>query len=236
MKTSSAWRIMLIVGLIACAAPARADDGAIEAVGGAVRAVRPHPTIEMVSERVRAKLRADRVEVDCVFYMRNHGPATKVTVGFPCASNGDVPGPTPFKSFHSYVDGQPVAVQVLPDSTKEIYADRGSWWVKDVSFASDQTRCLRETYVAEPGRSTDLGALSFEYILWTGATWAGPIGVADIDIQFEEPIANAATATPPPTSRTKSRLKWHLTNLEPVLGSDSARIDVYWRVSQKPTD
>jgi hypothetical protein len=223
----------LFFGFLVSARPAHADDAAIEAVGGAVRAIQAHPTIEMTSERVRAKLRRDRIVVDCVFYLHNHGPATRVTVGFPCASEGDVPGATPFDEFHSSVDGKPAAIRVLPDSTKEVYADKGSWWVKEVSFEAGQTRCLRETYVAKPGTSVDLSSRSFEYILWTGSSWAGPIGVADIDVQFDEPVASGATARPEPTSRNKSHLLWHFTKIDPGPASDFARIDVNWVVKTK---
>lgn len=217
----------LLVGLgLLVSRPAMSDDGAIEAVGGAVRAMRNHPTIEMTAEFVHATVSADRVEVECVFWLRNRGPATHVTVGFPCESSGDVPEATPFKEFHSYLDGHEIAVRVLPDSSRR--GDSvGSWWVKDIAFAGHETKCVRNTYVAEPGTNVDLGYRGFEYILWTGASWFGPIGIADIVITFEGGGANAATAMPPPTARTKSELSWHFVNLEP---DDTRYIEVGWHV------
>jgi hypothetical protein len=206
----------------------RADDGAIEAVGGAVRAMRDHPTIEMVAEYVHVRLAPGSADVECVFVLLNRGPATTVTVGFPCASGGaDVTKPVPFKEFHSYVDGRPVDVRVLHDSTNQMHSEFGSWWVKDVSFAANEMKSIRNTYVAEPGISVP-DYHWFEYILETGGSWAGTIRSADIVVTLNG-ITDLQAVRPTPTSRTNSELRWHFQNLEPNEESGADRIEIWWR-------
>ena len=139
---------------LAGAAIAWADDGSIEAVSGAVRTMKPQVTIEMESEFVHLRVQPGRLEAECVFVLHNHGPATKVTVGFPSQSSGaDVNRATPFESFRSFVDGAPAPVRELPDSSFSGAESFGSWWVKEVAFAPDQRRCIRDLYVARPGSS-----------------------------------------------------------------------------------
>jgi hypothetical protein len=60
-----------------------ADDGSVETVGGAVRLMKDHGSIRMVSEVVRARVSPEKIEVDCIFVMRNEGSADTVLVGFP---------------------------------------------------------------------------------------------------------------------------------------------------------
>src|SRR5262245_46385068 len=184
----------VLLALLASAA-AWADDGAIEAVGGAVRAMRAQPTVEMTAEYVHARVSPDRVRVDCVFWLHNRGPATTVTIGFPCASDGDVDGKASFPDFRSFVDGQPTTITVLPDSIRQIHHDYGSWYVKKVSFSPNETKCVRDEYTAEPGSDVD-GHYWFEYILETGATWSGSIGHCDIVVSPEGISADSMTALP----------------------------------------
>ena len=223
-------RFAVVLLVCLAPAPARADDGAIEAVGGAVQAMRSHKTIAMESEFVHARVSPDSVRVECLFVLHNRGPATRVTIGFPCRSSGaDVDHATPFRWFRSYVDGAPVQVRELPDSTLQSYGDFGSWWVKEVAFASGQTRTLRETYVAEPGMSYP-NDHSFEYVLETGATWAGPIGSGDIVVTLEGiPPDSVDSANPKPTSQSPGEFRWHFTNLEPDIDSGWQTIMLIWK-------
>ncbi len=222
--------IISLSALLSIAWAAWADDGSIEAVSGAVRAMKPHATIEMESEFVHLRVQPNRLEAECVFVLHNHGPATRVTIGFPSRSSGaDVNRATPFESFRSFVDGAPVPARELPDSSFSGAESFGSWWVKEVAFGRDQRRCVRDLYVARPGSSYP-DTYWIEYVLETGATWAGPIGVADIVLTLDGvPSKSITSIDPKPTSRSDHEIRWHFENIEPDLDSGLALITLRWR-------
>jgi hypothetical protein len=216
--------------VLASTCVAFADDGGIEAVGGAVRAMRAYPTITLEYEFVRARVKPHEVTVECVFVLQNRGPAIRATVGFPSRSSGvDTQRSVPFKSFNSWVDGAPVTVRELPDSALQSDENFGSWWVKDVDFARDQRRTLREVYVAEPGMSYP-DHHWFEYVLETGATWAGPILSGDVVVTLEGiPPGSVSDASPKPTSHSPGEYRWHFTRLEPDIDSGWQTITLGWK-------
>ncbi len=216
--------------LCPCApAPVLADDGAIEAVGGAVHALRAQPSITMIAEYVHAWLSPEQVKVESIFFLRNRGPATVVTVGYPNLSSGaDVLRAVPFRTFSSFVDGVPVQTRELPDSTHVSYGDFTSWYVKEVAFQAGEVKCLRNEFTAPTGFGLP-NYRSFQYILETGSTWADPIGVGDIVVDVSGLGAGRLDGVDPkPTSRTSSELRWHFTNLEPDKASGFSQIHVTW--------
>jgi hypothetical protein len=84
-------RVILTVGVLTTgivAPRADADDGSVETVGGAVRLMRAHSSVRMVSETVKARVTRDIAEVDCEFVMRNEGATDTVLVGFPDGDMG----------------------------------------------------------------------------------------------------------------------------------------------------
>src|SRR5439155_18164563 len=90
---------------------AAADDGSVWTVGGAVRLMKNHGSVRMVSETVRARVSTEVIEVDCVFTMKNEGTADTVLVGFP---DGPIDEPG-ISSFHSWVDGVAMKCRREPD-------------------------------------------------------------------------------------------------------------------------
>lgn len=229
-----AWFLIAVLSIFAPAASA--DDGGISAVGGAVRPLGRSVAVSMESEYVHARIRQDSASVECVFVLVNHGPATTISVGFPCASSGaDADSSSArFDFFRSFVDGREVAVRVLPDSTHQAYGDFRTWWVKNVRFERGQRRTLCEVYSARPGSSLP-NYRWFSYTLATGSTWRGPIGVGDVVFTLEGIAPDSVTdVSPPPTSRTPLELRWHFENLEPTLGSDYAVLSVGWNDPRTP--
>jgi hypothetical protein len=86
----------------------------------------------------------------------------------------------PFDHFRSFVDGAEV-------SCVRTAGHGGSggaiehWWVKTVTFGAGETRIVRDVYRAPVGGhiGDSLGAHDqFEYTLYTGSSWSGPIGAA----------------------------------------------------------
>jgi len=179
--------LALFAGVVCFAATGWGDDGAIEGVGGAMHAMRGHPSIVMESETVDVAISPKGADVKCLFLFRNDGPATAVKMGFPERGWGDVDyeHPTGFLSFRSWVDEKPV-----PTKTEGYNAGRSTgmwerWRTKVVDFSAGQTRRVEVQYRDKLGKNID-GSAFFEYIFTTGASWKGKIGHAKLTIRFKD--------------------------------------------------
>jgi hypothetical protein len=214
------WLLLLGIGN----PPAVADDGAMYGVGGSLALMKGHPTVRMVSEEV--KIRLPEAEVEAQFVLRNEGPATWVTIGFPETGGGaDFPGTdqSSFTGFRSTVDGKPVRVSRVIESRGGGMSDYHFWWVKRVHFARGQTRVVVNRYTGELGFDSG-GHRSFTYVLKTGASWKGSIGRARITCDVTG-LKGAAPLTFRPEGgiRTGDRITWDLRDLNP-----NEDIDLYW--------
>jgi len=208
-----------------------ADDGAIEAYGGSVAPMVEHPTIRLSAEFVHVRIRPDDYEVECVFFLENDGPAATVTMGFPNFSGGaDVEAVSRFSFFVSFVDKDSVSVTLLPDSAHSSYGDYWGWYTKTVEFAEGQTRCVRNVYSSSPGFSAS-GDQWIEYVLWSGSTWAGPIGVADIVVTLDSTMVTTDSLSIEPSGYglSPNEIRWHFTEFEPEGSSGNGVIRVSWR-------
>ena len=210
--------------------PAPADDGYIRAVGGTIELLEEHPSIHLRSEFVHSWVSNDEVRVECVFFLHNDGPATAVTIGFPNHSSGaDVNDNARFDSFRSYVDGVGVEVEHRIDEEHQRYGNYRSWWVKSVTFDAQETKCIRNVYAAKPGHSVP-NHRSFEYVLETGYSWAGPIEVADLVVTLEGiPVDSLESVTPKRYSQSGNEIRWHLSHPGESNSSRIPGIHVGWR-------
>jgi len=180
--------LALAAGVVCLAATGWGDDGAVEGVGGAMHAMRAHPSIVMQSETVDAVISAKGADVKCVFTFRNEGPATTVKMGFPEQGWGDIDyeHATGFSSFRSWVDGKPV-----PTRTEGGKVDRSAgsgwkrWRTKVVRFGAGQTRHVKVRYEEKLGEISG-GERFFTYMLSTGASWKGKIGRAKLTVRFRD--------------------------------------------------
>ena len=158
--------------------------------------------------------------------MQNHGPADTVLVGFPDESHTDGQGAA-MSSFRSWVDG----VEVRCDSVRaavDVFGSWTRWWTKRVYFAGGATRTIRDHYLAAPGLTVD-GTQSFEYILLTGASWAGTIGSADITVSLDGIDSSWIRYADPKPHVDGRTLRWSFKDFEPGASELSpARIDVAW--------
>lgn len=165
---------------------ADADDAAVQGVGGAMEAMREHPSVVMQSECVEARVSPAGADVHCIFIFRNQGPATDVKMGFPERGGGDidVDHPQGFRSFRCWVDGKPAQTKIEgfrverkgPTSWKR-------WRTKDVRFGTGQTRRVEVRYQDNMGEISD-GSRFFVYQMRTGASWKGSIGRARVTADF----------------------------------------------------
>lgn len=200
--------------VLAIPLPVHADDGAMFGVGGSLALMKGHPSIRMVSEEVRIALPS--TEVEAKFILRNEGPATWVTIGFPESGGGTdytPDGSSHLQDFHSTVDGERVRVSRISGGKEE--SGYSYWWVKRVHFSKGQTRTIVNRYTGGEGYDST-GSHHFSYVLKTGASWRGPIGHARIicDISGLKDL-HFTSASPDGYRRSGDQLIWDLRNFEP---------------------
>jgi hypothetical protein len=216
------------LGLAAAASPAAANDTSVEAVGGTVSLRDGAPGISLQAEYVRARLfpESDSLYVECLFYLHNSGETRDLTVGFPEETMGVVgESPVPFLFFRSYRNGVELQATRHPGKGGGDAGSRG-WWTKQVTFPTGDTTVIRDVYAARPGtRAPDLRL--FSYTLWTGKTWDGPIGSADIVVSVAGASPGLALAARPGGyAFSDGEYRWHFRDFEPAdsLGS----VEVTW--------
>lgn len=224
----------LFAALLGFAALASANDGAITGVGGTVELLDEHPSISLVAEHVGVKInhRSGSVRVECLLVLTNSGEAGTVRIGFPETFGGDT-GPRPFKFFKSTVNGEPIeCTRVAAPSAAE--RPERYWWIKQVSFGAGETLVIRDEYASDAGYSIgdkDGRWRSFEYTLATGASWAGPIEVATVTIEFEDcdPTWYPTDISQDPDFSGECEYTWRFRRIEPG-SSGPPYIQVAWRM------
>lgn len=241
--------LSMAVGLVgADTVTAVADDGRVETVGGAVRLMKTQSSIRMVSETVKARVTPDLVEVDCEFVMKNEGPADTVLVGFPDGTLGPYLGggeEHEIVSFQSWVDGVEVKCKRVPDAAG-VNASVGSWWTKRVVFRAGAARRIRNRYAVSPswhpmmpdaeGRDSTAGHQAFRYILWTGSSWKGTIGAAEIVATLEGIPLERVSSTSSEAQRSGRTYRWTFRDFEPGSGGAPESVELGWRVPRSGED
>ena len=189
----------LILTSLALSSIALADDGAMS-FGGSPRLLTTHPSVRMARERVVVTVKPQGYHVDALFVFKNDGPGCKVRMGFPDQGvgadetsfdemNAEAKAhgrkPTPFvglEHFKSWVDGRETATQLVADDGAK------SWHVKTVDFPAHGTRQVRVVYDAEGGGITEggPGVEQASYVMHTGASWKGTIGLAELVVRFPQ--------------------------------------------------
>lgn len=239
-------RVVLTAGVLTTGVVvprAVADDGSVETVGGAVRLMKAHSSIRMVSETVKARVTRDFAEVDCVFVMKNEGATDTVLVGFPDGDMGPYRGggeEYEIEAFRSWVDGVEIQCRRVPAAEAQIPASTvGSWWTKVVVFPAGAVRRIRNQYAVRPTWHPNLleseadsiaGDLTFRYILWTGASWKGPIGRADLAVTLEGIPPERVIRTTPAAQQVGRTFRWTFRDFEPGSGDEPDGVELAWRV------
>jgi len=209
---------LLVFLLFTLAAPALADDTAIQGVGGAVSAMEEHPSVVMEEMEVAIDLYPHRAEVECGYLFRNTGPAVTVRMGFPEGGNqaGRSKHPAGFTTFHTTVDGKSVPTRIEGFTVSPHSGEWQRWRVKAVSFAAGQTRRVTVQYTAPLGIwSTGEGKL-FRYEVRTGSSWNGPIGSAKMLLRGHYDPDRGWLRAPAHFRRTgPTAFEWTARDLEP---------------------
>jgi hypothetical protein len=229
--------IWIGVGLIAalCAGSVLAGDAAMSDVsGGSVQLMDRKPSnVRMVSESVDMKLGAWGAKtgwpvfVRCQFFLKNNGPATDVTVGFPEHLTASYDGALgeKIKNFKSWVDGTPAVTKythLIPPKRKHVHEkqDYKAWYVAKVHFDAGQTRRVDDVYSSRlggydrPGWPCNQNLMG--YTLQTGASWQGTVGSAVVKADLSD-VGNFfdITAWPKGFARLGNVYTWKMTDFTP---------------------
>jgi len=234
MPPGRRWKVVFaifisIIGLLfAAAGPLPADDGAIEAEGGAFRLMDEHTSVEMVSERVVADLSPGGAEVDCTFVFKNTVDATTVKMGFPeegWNSGGLLEDTDGFTQFTTWVDGEEVPT-TIEKAPPRVGGAMLRWRAKTVQFDAGQERTVRVRYGGPLGGDSS-GFAFFPYTLYTGASWKGPIGQVEVIINHSDlPEYWEVRAHPEGYIEKDNSIAWRWENLEPEPGISTGRLFV----------
>lgn len=220
-------------GWIALVAALRvgADDGYHAGVRGSPAVMSEHPTVSMLAERVDVWLPERRVEAQFVF--RNHGPDTTVRMAFPEEAyiDGTLDGraDSQLDYFRTWVDGVrvPTSIERDPSSGGQF---RLLWHTKRVHFRRGQTRTVVDHYRGGKQGTSD-GRRHFNYILWTGGSWHGPIGyarvVCHVDPSVGWPWMLSRTAPAHWQTADGSTIVFEFSDLEPSR-QDQGEITLSW--------
>lgn len=205
----------LSAGACACLlalSPAAADPHPM--TSGASPAPTTDTQVAMTEETLTIALDLRSAAVQAAVTLENRGPATKLLVGFPCATGDeagavDVPCKVPLTIT---ARGKKVSAKKQKDSKTLQH------WIWPMQLAAGEKVELVVRYRAPlindrygvPGQ----GMGSFSYRLTTGARWAGPIGKLTITL---EPLHDALLfISPPGYRREPGRITWDLTDHEPT--------------------
>lgn len=223
-KSSGCWRIIFFFYLL-CASLAYADDTIVGASGHTVFPLNTDK-IQMVSEKVKIKMESyyavkdaailtRRAFVTCKFVFKNISKhKIKTKVGFPgdlyrWSDAVDVPD---LNKFTVYIDGHPVKIQIKKEITSKepnYGEDYRNWYTWDATFPPLKTIVITNSYWV--ALSSDQETSWFEYILVTGANWAGNIGSASIEVVYPN----------------KQELKMFVKEIKPV-GYKIIKNKIYW--------
>ena len=212
-------RLEIVLVAILAATGALADDGVFRGAGGAVE-LSSSSHVRMVAEEVVFDCTdPELAHVSCLFVVVNEGPADTLLIGFPDywpdtqddSTIGD--GASALRDLLIMVDGE----TIIPEAKPVISAPAGSWnqaHVWTCTFAPGQTRVLRTEYRHVYSYTTSSSHV-IDYVLKTGATWAGPIGLVVLrikpgDLRLKEP------GYPSNWDYTDGEYHSRATNLEPT--------------------
>lgn len=174
--------------------------------------------------------------------MKNDGPTDTVLVGFPDGDMGPYMGggeKHELEGFRSWVDGVEAKCQRVPAAEAQSSSSTvGSWWTKLVVFPAGAVRRIRNRYAVSPSSRPSLveseadpiaGDRTFRYILWTGASWKGPIGKADIMVTLVGIAPERVTGTIPTARHVGRAFRWTFRDFEPGEGGQPEGVELTWR-------
>lgn len=170
-------------------------------------------TVALAREELAIDVDLKSAAVKAVLTLENRGPATRLEVGFPCAS-GVEPGvaaldcKTPVAVA---IDGKKVAAKLRKTRG-------GKHWMWPMQLAADSRVSLTVSYRSrlynDRYDTPFFGMGILHYRLATGASWAGPIG--ELEMRVDLPTDALVHIAPAGYTREHGRVTWKLAGVEPA--------------------
>ena len=226
----SRWLLGLMF-LVLTATPSRSDDGIFGGEGDTV-----YPTtqtnIRMVSEMVKLKRHDRDISAQCEFAFMNSGPTEEITMGFPAhpAEDYDVENDKmveyttnlQIKNFKVWIDGHdvPYVLSTVDQDKKVLGIAIGTAFTWKARFPTGKLVVVKHTYNFYAGGDSggDTGELVvIDYILKTGALWAGKMDWAVFDMDLGELVNRYNLMIEPPGfDYGNGKLHWKFKNFKPT--------------------
>lgn len=171
------------------------NDGNWVSFGGAGAFI-PHKTVRLLGEDINVTYTDAGIHVKVFFSFKNNGPATTVEMAFPFEDTQYSQSES-FLNFVTTIDSvrvqvKKVSIPIVSNFFKSYGFDeqykefaRPFAYVKSVHFEKNQTRHVLVEYDSAYGAAGGGWNLN-EYILRTGATWAGTIGQCSITVDWTQ--------------------------------------------------
>ena len=164
--------------------------------------------IALAREELTLDVTRSEARVKAVLHLENGGPATQLTVGFPCDAGADpgLAGLDCKTKIRVLVDGK----GVTPKRKKTV-------WVWPMKLAAGQKVDVEVSYASklrnDRYESPFSGMGTLYYRLATGARWAGPIH--ELRMRVNLPTDAIAHITPAGYTREHGAVIWDLRDVEP---------------------
>jgi len=198
-----------------------------------------HPiNIQMVSEKVNVQLSIDSAWVECTFNMHNLSEAQDLEIGFPMMNFYLFQDKYPDQDkFRVWVNGQeikkinmhiPEELQTLFKSDvtfghNRLIEDYGNqnkpWYLWQSHFNKNESQVIIVKYILPNGANHQ--NRFFNYLLSTGAGWAGKIEKAEVNINIGNiPADQLISITPKRYNLKDKKISWLFKNLKPTTAND----------------
>jgi len=204
--------------------------------------------IQMASEKVNVKLSMDSAWVECTFNMRNLGKSVNLDIGFPIMNfylfnnhlidgERDLLNDINENNFEVLVNGKAIRKInfYIPDHLKKIlssvsdeerfkllakYENQNKpWYLWKAHFNRNESQVIVVKYILPNGANHQ--NRFFNYLLSTGAGWAGKIGRAEVDVNIIDiPSDQLISIAPKNYSLKDKKINWVFKNLKPTIADD----------------
>jgi hypothetical protein len=201
--------------------------------------------IQMVSEIVTVDLFKDSSTVNCVFNMHNLGNSQNLEIGFPIMNfylwtfqvDNYLLDDANKNNFHVTVNGKKVETinMYVPANLKKILKSINSdggyklldeytnqnrpWYLWEAHFDKNESQQITVKYVL-PNGANHLYSF-FNYLLSTGAGWAGKIENARIIVNLKDiPVDQIIDVAPKNYKQQSNIITWDFKNVKPTINDD----------------
>jgi len=206
----------VLVCLGALASAARGDDGSVVTVGGAVRLMKDHGNIRMrlgdPSERASLSIRSSWT----AFRDEERCPRTPFLWASRTVPSATTVANARWTRFEVGWMASRSRASTCPASTNSTSIPTRHRGGPNVSrFGAGVSRTIRDRYTVGPTYYPVDGTAGFKYVLWTGASWKGTIGSAEITATLIGIRPEWITGTDPKLGWPGGTLRWSFRDFEP---------------------